>query len=74
MYICAEYLKMTHMEYKKLPLEERLKWLIYTEEEGKQRKKEMDERDDKVKFQKLQAEAKKAQNPGVSQKPKKRKK
>ena len=37
---------MPHMQYKKLPLSERLKWLIYVEEEGKERKREMEKRDE----------------------------
>jgi hypothetical protein len=69
MYICAEYLKMPHIEFKKLPLSEQLKWLIYVEEEGKDRKRQNEKRDEQLRLQKMKAEAKKpGMNPGVHRK------
>ena len=57
------------MEFRKLPLEERLKWLIYTEEEGKKRKKELDQAQEQARLQKMKAKAKKSTtNPGVRRK------
>jgi hypothetical protein len=68
MYICAEYLKMPHYKFKEMPLPEQLKWLIYVEEEAKQKKKENDRLRTNAEIQKAKANAKKNPSTGVHKK------
>lgn len=59
---------MPHYKFLELPREERIKWLIWVEEESKYHKKQQDEIDRKQKTAKMQANAQSAQNPGVTRK------
>ena len=51
---------MPHCEYKKLPREEKMKWIIFADERAKRQQKDIKETETKRKFEKLQKEAPRA--------------
>ncbi len=65
MFICSEYLHITHLEFEKLPWEEKIKWYILVQEKGKREEKKQEEADRKSKERKTENNKDAPQSPGL---------
>ena len=60
MSICSEYLHIPHCEFKKLPREEKIKWIVFADERAKRQQKDIKETETKRKLEQIKKEAPRA--------------
>jgi hypothetical protein len=63
MFICAEYLHISHSEFEKLPRDEKYKWYVYVQEKSKYHDKERKALEQKRKAEEMKRNAPKS--PGI---------
>jgi len=66
MFICSEYLHISHNEFDKFPREEKFKWYIYVQEKGKYEEKKQKDYDRKRKEKEAEGRGRDApKSPGL---------